>query len=77
MSDQTKPLTAVLGSPNNIYSPTSYPASQAINGIIADLWKTATGANPYAWIAITLPETILIRRVKAFPYEVRGHSNNT
>jgi hypothetical protein len=33
-------------------------------------FRTSTGANPNAWIAITLPESILIRRVKAFPYEV-------
>jgi predicted membrane metal-binding protein len=40
------------------------------------LFRTSTGANPNAWIAITLPESILIRRVKAFPYEVIEENQN-
>ena len=68
--NQTKKKTARLGSISDIYNPTYYPASQALDGATTDLYKTATGAYPYSWLAITLPETVLIRRVKAFPYEV-------
>ncbi len=32
--------------------------------------RTVTGSNPLAWIAITLPEPLLIRRVKAFTFKV-------
>ena len=63
-------MTGSLGSPANNSSPSSYPASQALDGAISDIFKTLTGAYPNSWLAITLPETVLIRRVRAFPYEV-------
>ena len=34
--------------------------------MFADLMPTKTGANPKAWISFTLPETILVPRVKVF-----------
>jgi hypothetical protein len=45
----------------------------SINGLIEETVyedRTVTGNNPYAWIAITLPEPLLIRRVKAFTFKV-------
>jgi len=70
VSDQTGTLTGQLGS-NYEDCQTCYPVTQCLNGVKDDLWPpTITGVNPKAWIAITLPETLLISRVKAFTYEV-------
>jgi hypothetical protein len=51
-----------------------YPASLSINGFIEEMTyedRTVTGSNPLAWIAITLPEPLLIRRVRAFTFKVK------
>jgi len=52
----------------------SYPAYLAVNGFIEELSyedRTLSGGYPKAWIAITLPESILIRRVRAFTNKVK------
>ena len=65
--DQTKNLTGKLGSES---CSRCYPASWAVNGMYADLMPAITGQVPQAWISFTLPETILIPRVKVFTYYV-------
>jgi hypothetical protein len=71
VSDQTGELIGQLGS-NYEDCQTCYPAAQALNGVKDDLWPpTITGVNPKAWISITLPETLVIAKVKAFTYEVK------
>ena len=53
------------------------PASLSINGLLEEVSlgdRTLTGRAPFAWISITLPESILIRRVKAFTYKVEQQS---
>ncbi len=46
------------------------PTSAAFNGIVDDLWYVATGGLPFAWIVVTLPEALLIPRVKVHSIEV-------
>jgi hypothetical protein len=45
VSDQTKAVSAQLGSAYSASSPASYPASAAINGIIADQYRAITGST--------------------------------
>ena len=44
--------------------------SFALNGMIADQRPFASGLPTKSWISITLPETILITKMKAFTNEV-------
>jgi hypothetical protein len=48
-----------------------YPISSSVNGIVADLSRTIAGNSWNAWFLITLPEQILIPRVRMFTMDVR------
>ncbi len=45
-------------------------ADASFNGMIEDDWPTITGYVPNSWISITLPEVLVVPRVKVFTYEV-------
>jgi hypothetical protein len=68
VSNQLKALTGYFGSSYD--NGFDYPIPAGLNGIVADLWRTITGPPPKAWFALTLPELLLIPRVKVFMFEV-------
>ena len=47
----------------------------ALNGMIMDQRPFVSGQSSKAWISFTLPETILITKIKAFTNEVNGAKN--
>ena len=61
--NQTQGLTGKIfnGYINNVF----------LDGMISDLGYIQSSDAPQAWLAITLPESIVIRRLKAFTYYVR------
>ena len=70
MSDQSLSLYGQLGGDYE-YCTTCYKVNESLNGQIDNLWPpTITASPPRAWIAIILPETLVIDRVKAYTYEV-------
>ena len=71
VADQSKPLAGQLGGDYESCT-TCYKVSESLDGQIDNLWPpTITAVPSRAWIAITLPETVIIRRVKAYTYEVK------
>ena len=71
VADQSKSLAGQLGGDYE-YCTTCYKVSESLDGQIDNLWPpTITAVPSRAWIAITLPETVIIRRVKAYTYEVK------
>ena len=70
MSNQLGVVTGQLGSDYE-YCTTCYKVEESLNGFKDNLWPpTITGYVPKAWIGITLPESIVIQRIKAYTYEV-------
>jgi len=61
-------LDGYFGSPWDDHN--NYPIAAGLNGIIADLWRIVTGWQPKSWFAITLPEPLLISKVKMYNFEV-------
>jgi hypothetical protein len=69
----TDPKATVVGKLGSEYEYCAgcYTASEALNGKIDNLWPpTITGYVPKAWMSITLPQPLVIRRIKAYTYEV-------
>jgi len=68
VTDQTRKPDGYFGSPYD--DANSYPIIASLNGLITDLWRTITGQPPRSWFAITLPEQLLIPRVKIYSFDV-------
>ena len=75
VSTQTADINGAIGSNYNSTS-TINSVDASLNGMIEDDWPTITGSAPNSWISVTLPEAMLIPRVKVFTYEVKSINNS-